>query len=91
MPLYRVDLASLMSKWIGETEKNLSQLLSAAEQANVVLLFDEADALFSSRTDVGNANDKFANGQTIYLLQRLETDAPPGGELPGIEKWKRRA
>ena len=73
MPLFRVDLATLMSKWIGETEKNLSQLLAAAEAANVVLLFDEADALFSPRTDIGNANDRFANGQTVYLLQRLET------------------
>lgn len=73
MPLFRVDLATLMSKWIGETEKNLSQLLAAAEAANVVLLFDEADALFSPRTDISNANDRFANGQTIYLLQRLET------------------
>ena len=72
LPIYRVDLASVTSKWIGETEKNIGQLLSAAEEADVVLLFDEADSLFSSRTDVGNANDRHANSQTNYLLQRLE-------------------
>jgi hypothetical protein len=73
MPLFRVDLSAVMSKWIGETEKNLGQILAAAEHANVILLFDEADGLFGSRTDVSNANDKFANGQTNYLLQRLES------------------
>lgn len=73
MPIFRADLASLTSKWIGETEKNLGQLLSAAEAADVILLFDEADALFGARTDVSSANDKFANSQTNYLLQRLET------------------
>ena len=72
-PLYRVDLASIVSKYIGETEKNLSQLLSRAEQAEVVLLFDEADSLFGKRTDVKQANDRFANTQTNYLLQRMET------------------
>ena len=73
MPLYRVDLASITSKYIGETEKNLSQLLSRAEQAEVVLLFDEADSLFGKRTDVQQANDRFANAQTNYLLQRIES------------------
>lgn len=72
MPLYRVDLASITSKYIGETEKNLSELLGRAEQADVVLLFDEADALFSKRTEVKDANDRFANAQTNYLLQRIE-------------------
>ncbi len=72
LPLYRVDLAALTSKWIGETEKNLSTLLSAAEHADVVLFFDEADALFAARTEVGDANDRFANAQTNYLLQRIE-------------------
>jgi hypothetical protein len=71
-PLYRVDLASVTSKWIGETEKNLGQLLAAAEEANALLLFDEADALFGARTDISSSNDKFANSQTNYLLQRLE-------------------
>ena len=73
MPLYRVDLASVTSKYIGETEKNLAQLLARAEQAGVILLFDEADSLFGKRTDVQQANDRFANAQTNYLLQRIET------------------
>ena len=72
LPLYRVDLAALTSKWIGETEKNLSAVLSAAEHADVLLFFDEADALFASRTDVSDANDRHANAQTNYLLQRIE-------------------
>jgi len=73
LPLYRVDLASVTSKYIGETEKNLAQLLARAEQAEVVLLFDEADALFGKRTDVRDANDRFVNSQTSYLLQRIES------------------
>jgi hypothetical protein len=72
LPLYRVDLAGVLSKYIGETEKNLSQVLAQAEHAEVVLLFDEADALFGQRTDVKQANDRFANTQTNYLLQRIE-------------------
>jgi hypothetical protein len=73
MPLYRVDLASVISKYIGETEKNLAQLLARAERSEVVLLFDEADSLFGKRTDVQQANDRFANAQTNYLLQRIES------------------
>jgi hypothetical protein len=73
MPLYRVDLASVTSKYIGETEKNLAQLLARAEHAEVMLLFDEADSLFGKRTDVKDSNDRFANAQTNYLLQRIET------------------
>jgi SpoVK/Ycf46/Vps4 family AAA+-type ATPase len=73
LPLYRVDLASITSKYIGETEKNLSQLLARAEQAEIILLFDEADSLFGKRTEVSDANDRFANAQTNYLLQRIET------------------
>lgn len=73
LPLYRVDLASVTSKYIGETEKNLSELFARAESAEVVLLFDEADALFGKRTEVKNANDRFANQQTNYLLQRIES------------------
>lgn len=73
MPLYRVDLASVTSKYIGETEKNLAQLLARAEQSGVMLLFDEADSLFGKRTDVQQSNDRFANAQTNYLLQRIET------------------
>ena len=73
LPLYRVDLASVASKYIGETEKNLAQLFARAEQAEVVLLFDEADSLFGRRTEVKDANDRFANQQTNYLLQRIES------------------
>jgi hypothetical protein len=73
LPLYRVDLASVTSKYIGETEKNLAQLLARAEHAEVLLLFDEADSLFGKRTDVREANDRFANAQTNYLLQRIES------------------
>ncbi|GAA4049423.1 ATP-binding protein [Parerythrobacter jejuensis] len=72
LPLYRVDMAALSSKWIGETEKNLSQLLSAAETSDAILFFDEADALFGSRTDVSDSNDRHANAQTNFLLQRIE-------------------
>jgi hypothetical protein len=73
LPLYRVDLSTITSKYIGETEKNLAQLLARAEQAEVVLLFDEADSLFGKRTDVKDSNDRFANAQTNYLLQRIES------------------
>lgn len=72
LPLYRVDQAALTSKWIGETEKNLSAVLDAAQNADVLLFFDEADALFGARTDVSDANDRHANAQTNYLLQRIE-------------------
>jgi len=73
MPLFRVDLSAITSKYIGETEKNLSQLLARAEQNEVLLLFDEADSLFGKRTDIHEANDRFANAQTNYLLQRMES------------------
>lgn len=73
VPLFRVDTASITSKYIGETEKNLAQLLARAEASEVILLFDEADALFAKRTDIKESNDRFANAQTNYLLQRIET------------------
>jgi hypothetical protein len=72
LPLFRVDLSAVTSKYIGETEKNLATLLARAEQAEVVLLFDEADSLFGKRTEVRDSNDRFANAQTNYLLQRIE-------------------
>ena len=72
LPLYRVDIASVVSKYIGETEKNLATLLAKAEQTEIVLLFDEADSLFGKRTDIKDANDRHANSQTNYLLQRIE-------------------
>jgi hypothetical protein len=73
LPLYRVDLAAVTNKYIGETEKNLAQLLARAEHAEVILLFDEADSMFGKRTDVKDSNDRFANAQTNYLLQRIES------------------
>lgn len=73
IPLFRVDLSAITSKYIGETEKNLSRLLARAEQSEVILLFDEADALFGKRTDIHESNDRFANAQTNYLLQRMES------------------
>ncbi len=73
LPLYRVDLANINSKYIGETEKNLARLLARAERTEAVLLFDEADSLFGKRTEIRESNDRFANTQTNYLLQRIET------------------
>lgn len=70
--LYRVDLASVVNKYIGETEKNLHQVLSRAEALDVVLLIDEGDALLGNRTQVRSANDRYANLETNYLLQRIE-------------------
>lgn len=72
MDLYRVDLASIINKYIGETEKNLHRVLSRAEALDVVLLLDEGDALLGQRTDIKSANDRYANLETNYLLQRLE-------------------
>jgi SpoVK/Ycf46/Vps4 family AAA+-type ATPase len=67
-----VDLSSLVSKWIGETEKNLSAVFDMAERSRALLLFDEADALFARRTETHDAHDRYANLETAYLLQRLE-------------------
>lgn len=72
VPLYRVDLASVSSKYIGETEKNLARLFARAERTEAVLLFDEADALFGKRTEVADAHDRYANIESAYLLARLE-------------------
>jgi hypothetical protein len=72
MDLYRVDLAAVINKYIGETEKNLHRVLSTAEELDVILLLDEGDALMGSRTEVKSANDRYANLETNYLLQRLE-------------------
>ncbi len=73
LPLYRIDLASTVSKYIGETEKNLDRLFRAAESTQVVLFFDEADAVFGQRSEVSDAHDRYANLETSYLLQRMET------------------
>jgi hypothetical protein len=71
-PLFRVDLSSVVSKYVGETEKHLNRLFVATEEAPCVLLFDEADALFGKRAEVKGAQDRFANLEVSYLLQRLE-------------------
>lgn len=72
MDLYRVDLAAVINKYIGETEKNLHLVLTRAEELDVILLLDEGDALLGTRTDIKNANDRYANLETDYLLQKLE-------------------
>jgi hypothetical protein len=73
LDLYRVDLARVMSKWIGETEQNLATVFDAAEQGQVMILFDEADSLFGQRTEVHTSLDRYANLEINYLLQRLDT------------------
>lgn len=70
--LKRVDLSAIVSKYIGETEKNLRKVFAAAERSDAILFFDEADALFGKRTEVKDAHDKYANQEVSYLLQRLE-------------------
>ena len=77
MPVYRVDLSQVVSKWIGETEKNLAALFDRAVHHQWILFFDEADALFGKRTEVRSSNDRSANQQVAYLLQRIE-------DFPGI-------
>ncbi len=75
LPLYRVDLSAVVSKYIGETEKNLRRVFDAAEAAGVILLFDEADALFGKRSEVKDSHDRYANIEVSYLLQRMESYA----------------
>jgi SpoVK/Ycf46/Vps4 family AAA+-type ATPase len=72
LPVFRVDLAAMISKYIGETEKNLERLFRAAEGTDIVLFFDEADAIFGQRSEVSDSHDRYANLETSYLLQRLE-------------------
>lgn len=71
--LFRVDLSRIVSKWVGETEKQLSELFDAAEASDALLLFDEADSLFAKRTEVKSSSDRYANLEVNYLLQRIET------------------
>ncbi len=72
LDLFRIDLSSVVSKYIGETEKNLRRVFDAADRGSAVLLFDEADALFGRRTEVKDSHDRFANIEVSYLLQRME-------------------
>ena len=73
MDLYRLDLSSVVNKYIGETEKSLNQVFARAEELDVILLLDEGDALLTQRTSVQSSNDRYANLETNYLLQRLES------------------
>src|SRR5665811_1345635 len=70
--VYRIDLSQVVSKFIGETEKNLEKIFNKAESKDWILFFDEADALFGKRSNVNNAHDKYANQEVSYLLQRVE-------------------
>jgi hypothetical protein len=72
LPLYRIDLSQVVNKYIGETEKNLRRLFDAADAADMILFFDEADALFGKRTEVKDAQDRYANLEISYLLERME-------------------
>jgi hypothetical protein len=72
LDVYRIDLAAVVSKYIGETEKNLRRIFDAAESGAAILLFDEADALFGKRSDVRDSHDRYANIEVSYLLQRME-------------------
>ncbi len=73
LDLYRIDLATVVSKYIGETEKNLRRVFDAAEDGGAILFFDEADALFGKRSDVKDSHDRYANIEVSYLLQRMES------------------
>jgi len=75
LDLYQIDLSRIVSKYVGETEKNLAQLFDAAEAGHAILLFDEADSLFAKRTEVKSSVDRYANLEVNYLLQRMEAFA----------------
>ena len=72
LELFRVDLATIVSKYIGETEKNLDRIFNAAEGSNAILFFDEADALFGKRSEISDSHDRYANIEVAYLLQKME-------------------
>lgn len=73
LPVYRVDISQVMSKYIGETEKSLGEIFDAAEHCSAILFFDETDALFGKRSEIKDSHDKYANVETSFLLQRLES------------------
>jgi len=72
LDLYRIDLSTVVSKYIGETEKNLARIFAEATTSNAILFFDEADALFGKRTQVRDAHDRYANVEVSYLLQKMD-------------------
>jgi SpoVK/Ycf46/Vps4 family AAA+-type ATPase len=73
LELFRIDLATVVSKYIGETEKNLDRIFTAAQGSNAILFFDEADALFGKRSEVNDSHDRYANIEVAYLLQKMES------------------
>lgn len=81
MDVYRIDLSMIVSKYIGETEKNLAKVFDLAENRNWILFFDEADALFGKRTSTNTSNDRHANQEVAYLLQRIE-------DFPAWSFWR---
>ena len=72
LELYKVDLSQIVDKYIGETEKRLEEVFTRAQKSNMILFFDEADALFTKRTEVTDSKDKYANAETSFLLQKIE-------------------
>ena len=72
LDLYKIDLSSIVSKYIGETEKNLDRIFQEAQGSNAILFFDESDALFGKRSEVKDAHDRYANIEVSYLLQKME-------------------
>ena len=91
LDLYRVDLSSVISKYIGETEQNLKRVFDAAEASGALLFFDEADALFGKRSEVKDSHDRYANIEVSYLLQRMESYSGPRhpGDEPARATWTR--
>jgi len=77
LDVYRIDLSMIVSKWVGETEKNLKGIFDQAQNKNWILFFDEADSLFGKRTQTKSSNDRYANQEVAYLLQRIE-------DFPGL-------
>mgnify|MGYP000390943084 CR=1 FL=1 len=72
LDLYKIDLSNVVSKYIGETEKNLEKVFTEAETSNAILFFDECDALFGKRTEISDAHDRYANLEVSFLLQKIE-------------------
>lgn len=72
LDIYKIDLSNVVSKYIGETEKNLEKIFNEAQSSNAILFFDEADSLFGKRSEVKDAHDRYANIEIAYLLQKME-------------------
>ena len=91
LDLFKIDLSSVVSKYIGETEKNLEEIFDAASAGNLVLFFDEADALFGKRSEVKDSRDRYANIEVSYLLQRLEAYGRVGRDGDQLREERRRS